>query len=176
MSTPVSSPRQSGPALRRASWPGSQLRVGDAERAAIADRLAHHFSEGRLDEAEFNSRLDRAMGATTMADLTGLLADLPDAEPGQPELPAGGRRHQRKLAQVRLEREQLRLKHERRENRRAEHQRRAHSLRGLALIAVLAVVIAIVVHELTHSVGAWLVIGLIAFLWLRRNNGGYRGS
>ena len=69
--------RPNGPALRRASWPGSEMRVGDTERSAIADRLAEHFSDGRLDEAEFNDRLDRAMQAKTMGDLTGLLADLP---------------------------------------------------------------------------------------------------
>ncbi len=43
----------------------------------MAETLSHHYADGRLDEAEFKSRLDRAMGATTRADLDGLLSDLP---------------------------------------------------------------------------------------------------
>src|SRR5260370_35412693 len=54
------------------------IRVSDAERQAVADRLAEHFSSGRLDQAEFDERVGRAMGAKTQADLTGLFADLPD--------------------------------------------------------------------------------------------------
>src|ERR1700739_610811 len=100
MSSPAASPQQTGPALQRASWAGSQMRVGDAERMAVADRLAKHFVDGRLDEAEFDERLDRAMRATTMADLTGLLSDLPDDEPAQPEPPAVGRRHQQRMQRI----------------------------------------------------------------------------
>jgi hypothetical protein len=176
MSTPAGSPHQTGPALRRAGWPGSQMRVGDAERSAIADRLAKHFSDGRLDEAEFNDRLDRAMRAKTMADLTGLLSDLPDAEAVQPQLPAGGRRHERKMLKVQLERERLRLRHERRQQRRTERHRQVHALRWVPVFVVAAIVAVIVVHTLTHSIGAWLVLGLIAYLWLRRDNSAYRGD
>jgi hypothetical protein len=176
MSTPASSPRQAGPALRRASWPGSQIRVGDSEREAIADRLAQHFSAGRLDEAEFNDRLDQAMRAKTMADLTGLLADLPDAEAAQPQLPAAGRRQERKMLKVQLERERQRLKHERRRRRRAERRRRAHAVRWLVVFVIAGVVAAMVLRTLAHSVGAWLVLGLLAYLWLRRGNSGYRGD
>jgi len=176
MSTPASSPQPTGPALRRAVWPGSQMRVGDAERSAIADRLAKHFSDGRLDEDEFNDRLDRAMRATTMADLTGLLADLPDAEDAQPQLPAGGRRHERKMLKVQLERERLWLKLEREQHRQAERQRRAHAMRWVPVFVVAGIVAVIVLHTLTHSIGAWLVLGLVAFLWLRRHDSAYRGD
>ncbi len=54
------------------------MRVSDAERQAVADRLAEHFSSGRLDQAEFDERVGRAMGAKTRADLNGLFDDLPD--------------------------------------------------------------------------------------------------
>ena len=54
------------------------IRVSDAERQAVADRLAEHFSSGRLDQAEFDERVGRAMGAKTQADLNGLFDDLPD--------------------------------------------------------------------------------------------------
>jgi Flp pilus assembly protein TadB len=54
------------------------LRVSDAERQAVADRLAEHFSSGRLDQAEFDERVGRAMSAKTRADLNGLFDDLPE--------------------------------------------------------------------------------------------------
>ena len=60
--------------------PGSDqhMRVSDAERQAVADRLAEHFSSGRLDQAEFDDRVGRAMSAKTRADLNGLFDDLPE--------------------------------------------------------------------------------------------------
>ena len=39
--------------------------------------LSRHFADGRLDQAEFKARLDRAMGAVTRGDLDGLFDDLP---------------------------------------------------------------------------------------------------
>jgi hypothetical protein len=59
------------------------MRVSDAERAAVADRLAKHYADGRLDQAEFDRRMDQAMRATTQADLSGLFHDLPGTEPAQ---------------------------------------------------------------------------------------------
>jgi len=62
------------------------MRVSDAERQAVADRLAEHFSSGRLDQEEFDERVSRAMGAKTRADLNGLFDDLPESGmpgPGQ---------------------------------------------------------------------------------------------
>jgi hypothetical protein len=171
MSTPVSPPQPTTRALRRASWPGADMRVGDAERAEIADHLARHFSDGRLDEAEFSDRLDKAMRAKTMADLSGLLSDLPGGEPAQQE---GGRRHQRKMLKVQLERERIALRHEQRAHRQLERELRWRTLRWIPLLIALIVGAIVVAHTLTHSIGAWLVIGLIAFLWLRRNAaGGY---
>ena len=57
-----------------------QMRISDADRADVADRLSKHYSDGRLDQTEFNERLDRAMKAKTQADLTGLFTDLPAIE------------------------------------------------------------------------------------------------
>lgn len=54
------------------------MRVSDAERQAVADRLAEHFSSGRLDQAEFDERIGKAMSAKTRADLNGLFDDLPE--------------------------------------------------------------------------------------------------
>jgi GntR family transcriptional regulator len=67
------------------------LRVSDAEREAAADWLAEHFAAGRLDQAEFDDRVGRAMIAKTRADLNGLVADLSETgAPAVPELPQGG--------------------------------------------------------------------------------------
>jgi GntR family transcriptional regulator len=67
------------------------LRVSDAEREAVADRLAEHFADGRLDQAEFDDRVGRAMSAKTRADLSGLFADLSETgAPAVPEPPRGG--------------------------------------------------------------------------------------
>jgi hypothetical protein len=170
MSTP-SDPHVSGPATSgRTGWPGTSLRVSDADRAAVADRLSRHYGDGRLDKAEFDLRLDRAMRATTRADLIGLLSDLP----AEPQPPAGGeptrsrsqRRLERQLLQVQLERERLLLKHERRETRRQEKELRRQSMRQLP--AIIAVVIAVIVAGtvLRHIYSIWLVLAVLAFLWL----------
>jgi hypothetical protein len=71
--------------------PSQQMRVSDAERTQVADDLAKHYAEGRLDETEFNDRLQKAMSSKTRADLGGLLSDLP-VTVSAPASPARGRR------------------------------------------------------------------------------------
>ena len=61
------------------------MRVSEAERQAVTDRLAEHFADGRLDQAEFDDRVGQAMNAKTRADLSGLFSDLP--ETGAPAVP-----------------------------------------------------------------------------------------
>ncbi|HWG01575.1 MAG TPA: DUF1707 domain-containing protein [Trebonia sp.] len=56
------------------------IRVSDAERAEVADRLAVHYSDGRLDKAEFDERIAHAMSAKTHGDLDGLFDDLPEPD------------------------------------------------------------------------------------------------
>ena len=96
----------------RATWfrpgaPNQHLRVSDADRSAVADLLARHYGDGRLDQAEFDERVTRAMAAKTGGDFQGLLDDLPDlpdapsdtaGEPAPPPPPASclaARRHRR---------------------------------------------------------------------------------
>jgi Domain of unknown function (DUF1707) len=70
------------------------LRVSDADRQAVTDRLSQHFADGRLDQAEFDARVDRAMSATTRGDLNGLFTDLPEAgAPAVTDHPARRRHH-----------------------------------------------------------------------------------
>lgn len=74
-------------ARSRADVPNAEMRVSDAERSEVAESLSKNYSDGRLDETEFNERLQRAMSAKTRGDLAGLLVDLPpDVLPPPPEL------------------------------------------------------------------------------------------
>ena len=73
------------------TYSDQHLRVSDAEREAAAGRLAEHFAAGRLDQAEFDDRVRRALNAKTRGDLRGLFADLSETGvPAVPELPRGG--------------------------------------------------------------------------------------
>ena len=93
MSTQRTNPRGFSP-LFRGMYPSDQhLRVSDAERQAVADRLGQHYADGRLDHAEFDDRVGQAMNAKTRADLNGLFADLPETgAPAVTDNQAFGRR------------------------------------------------------------------------------------
>lgn len=56
-----------------------EMRAGDGDRQAVADKLKQALDEGRLDLAEYDERLQRAYAAKTFGDLKGLLDDLPSA-------------------------------------------------------------------------------------------------
>jgi hypothetical protein len=144
------------------------MRVSDADRAEIADRLAKHYSDGRLDQAEFDQRLDQAMRAKTRADLMGLLTDLPEDRPqGGPQSPQA-RRQQQKMLRLQLERERLIVKHERREHRRYYRASRWHSMRQLPILLIAVAVAVIAARVLRDIYSIWLVIAVLAFLWLRQ--------
>lgn len=75
----------------RAVEPEPALRVGDLERATACDALAEHFAAGRLDPAELDDRLARAMAARSRDDLRALFADLaPRRTPSPAADPAPG--------------------------------------------------------------------------------------
>lgn len=149
-----SSTRSSGTgsgAARGLFWvTDGDLRVSDAERADAADRLSRHYGDGRLDKAEFDQRLDRAMNATTRADLRGLFADLPE---GGAAGPRGASQHAGQPATS--------------EPAATAGPHRQH--RALTLLAVLVVVV-IAAHAATHLFLPWLpmvVLVLAVFLvWL----------
>src|ERR1700761_7586627 len=54
------------------------MRVSDADRAQVADRLARAHGEGRLTLVEYDERVRAAHGAVVRDDLAPLLTDLPD--------------------------------------------------------------------------------------------------
>jgi hypothetical protein len=73
---------------RRIRYADQHIRVSDAERNAVVELLGQHYADGRLDQAEFDERVGRAMAAKTRGDLEGLFDDLPDLGHGVPS--AGG--------------------------------------------------------------------------------------
>jgi hypothetical protein len=60
-----------------------EMRAGDADRQAVADRLTAALDEGRLDINEYDERLQKTYAAKTYGDLAGLLDDLPGTAPPQ---------------------------------------------------------------------------------------------
>jgi hypothetical protein len=56
---------------------GPDLRIGDADREAVASALREHYAQGRLTLEEFNQRVEAAFAATMRSQLTALTRDLP---------------------------------------------------------------------------------------------------
>jgi hypothetical protein len=66
------------------STSAGSLRVGDAERELVADRLADHHAAGRLTFDELDERLTATWSARTRAELAAILVDLPASAPRPP--------------------------------------------------------------------------------------------
>ena len=139
-----------GPAGRRRPTVNPNLRVSDAERAEVADRLSRHYGEGRLDQAEFNERMERAMSAKTQGDLSGLLDDLPPDE--NPAETAPRQRHP--AARV------------------------LFLILVIVLAGMIwhGLAHALWFPFFFFAPIPWLLIGLLVFLWLRHGPRGHRGG
>ena len=138
-------PWAAGYSRRRGGPANPNLRVSDAERADVADGLSKHYGDGRLDQAEFNERMERAMSAKTQGDFAGLFADLPDlanlSEPGASP-PANVTPPPSRSPMYRL-----------------------------VLLIVIIVAAALLGQALIHSFFPWLLLAVVAFLWLRNGPG-----
>ena len=69
---------------------GFNVRVGDADRDAVAAQLREHYADGRLTLEELNERLDQAFAAKTKADLNTVMRDLPQVPQPAAGPPSGG--------------------------------------------------------------------------------------
>lgn len=69
--------------------PADLLRVGDAERQQAVSALGEHYAAGRLEQDEYDTRVQAAYAARTRVDLRGLFGDLPAPLPFAPS-PAPG--------------------------------------------------------------------------------------
>jgi Domain of unknown function (DUF1707) len=68
---------------------GFNVRVGDADRDAVAAQLREHYADGRLTHDELNERLDQTFAAKTKADLNTVMHDLPHVARPVSGLPSG---------------------------------------------------------------------------------------
>ena len=66
---------------------GPDLRVGDADREAVAAALRESYAQGRLTLEEFNQRIEAAFAATTRSQLSALTRDLPPVAAPAPRAP-----------------------------------------------------------------------------------------
>jgi hypothetical protein len=67
----------------------TETRAPDADRDRTVAALREHLTAGRLTLEEFDERMDKAYAAKTLGELDRLMADLPQAGPGQlPGAPA----------------------------------------------------------------------------------------
>ncbi len=57
------------------------MRVSDADREQVAERLREHFAVGRLTSEELDQRVAAALSAKTVRDLRVIMADLPEPAP-----------------------------------------------------------------------------------------------
>ncbi len=148
---------------RGASQLDPSLRLSDADRSEVAERLSHHYADGRLDRAELDERLDRAMGARTVGDLDGIFAGLPTgAGPTAVTLTAGASGAHTGRA----------VRHGRSAG---DPARRASRPRRVLWLLVVAVLAAIAGQLFVGAHGGWWVIVLVAVLWVRhRRHAGAR--
>jgi hypothetical protein len=58
-----------------------KIRAADADRDRVAEILGTAFSEGRLSEHEYDTRLEAALSARTYAELDQVVTDLPVRSP-----------------------------------------------------------------------------------------------
>lgn len=63
------------------------IRIGTAEREQAVKALGEHFSQGRLEPAEFEERMTAAYAARTAAELDRLFDDLPSPSGVHPQHP-----------------------------------------------------------------------------------------
>ena len=62
----------------------SQMRASTVDRDRAVEVITRAYTEGRLDKDEHDARVERAMTATTFADLDSVVIDLPGGRPPAP--------------------------------------------------------------------------------------------
>ncbi|WP_234334548.1 DUF1707 and DUF4190 domain-containing protein [Streptomyces sp. NRRL B-1347] len=77
------------PSWQPAPWPGQQgqpsMLAGHSDRERAVDVLRAGFAEGRLQQEEYERRVERAYQARTVGELALLVADLPQGPSGFPQ-------------------------------------------------------------------------------------------
>jgi Domain of unknown function (DUF1707) len=57
------------------------MRISDADRDHVVERLREHYADGRLTSEELDERITTTLNAKTYGDLRGVMADLPEPDP-----------------------------------------------------------------------------------------------
>jgi hypothetical protein len=141
MSPSSSQPWSASFQARRRGGQHPGVRASDAERTEVTDLLSKHYSDGRLDQSEFDERMQKAMNAKTHADFNGLFDDLPDMPGTEGTKAPPIRRRQRQ---------------------------QSSGVLGQIFLIVLVVGGALIIsHAIITSFTPWLLVVLLAFLWLR---------
>lgn len=115
--------------------PAGRIRASDQERQEAVLALGDHHAEGRLDLAEFTSRMERAQEATYLDELDPLFSDLPLRRPPTPVAKPGRPHRDARVWRARLE----------------------------PVVVVLMVVAALAVMVKLTFVPLWLMLGLWYF-------------
>jgi Domain of unknown function (DUF1707) len=148
---------------------GSNLRVGDAEREAVAAQLRDHYADGRLTMDELNERLDQAFAAKTQADLRTVTRDLPATARPLASAPTAG-------YGVNAWQDATGSGHRNWDE--TGHQRHRPAFAAFALMMAMFWVCAIVGGLFVFGLGGARPIGVVLLLaalaWLRRLIGGRR--
>jgi uncharacterized protein DUF4190/uncharacterized protein DUF1707 len=77
-----------GPGFGSADMARAQMRASTEDRDRAVELLTRAYSEGRLTKDEHDARVERAMTASTFAELDSVVIDLPGARPVAPVPPA----------------------------------------------------------------------------------------
>jgi hypothetical protein len=70
-----------GPGYGPADMTRAQMRASTADRDRAVELVTRAYTEGRLDKDEHDARVERAMTASTFAELDSVVIDLPGARP-----------------------------------------------------------------------------------------------
>jgi len=73
------------------------MRISDADRERVCERLQEAFAEGRVTSEEFQERTAAALAAKTEADLAPLTSDLPVPAPPAPVVRSPRQRELRRI-------------------------------------------------------------------------------
>jgi Flp pilus assembly protein TadB len=73
------------------------MRVSDTERQRVIEELRRHCAAGRIDVDEYAERIERALAATTLADLDQVTGDLPIVRIADPRGSSRDRRREASL-------------------------------------------------------------------------------
>ena len=135
-----------------------RMRASESDRQLVMDQLRQAVEDGRLDVAEYQLRVDAALGAKVYSELDVLLADLQRLPP--PGYPEGQMVQPTTPIRPTLSRANERLRHDQ------ESRGRKWRLAGVATLvaAAIAAILIVVFPELLLYVAITVLVVLVLFV------------